>query len=653
MYVPPTTLEPVSIMASDNDTVDTTSTELRQLLSGIKSEYIVTHPGFSQYNGAGGGVSACGLAALNCARLVLGLHAAGIDTPQLLQELAQKRFLEDVLKPCLSWANPTHLAVDDIYLNAPAFQKSLAAVGNEYGNASRLFLRKLIEKVAGITLERGISACVIITRPPEIIACFSIAGAGASPLFVIFDSHPRPDKHPDGAAFIFHWSVGATVRYLADLLKYDAKLLREQGMQWEAQLLAQCSGDFFVASDSSLTAEQWAQTALQASLQAVGIQARVRELEQANQELVSERKRLNGEVYGLERDLVRMDDALQKETAKTEWYRREAASARAAARANDGQSSFENAGKDGPSFNSIYSMFNPVHLWTTVGHGGRSRRQETSSTSRSEAHTSNKKSKARDHQAEPDDLTVALEAQLAFNEEDEQLKEQFAELQRVQPKFFDCGICFEKFQEDYVAVVDPCGHACCRECLTGYIVSKIEDHRYPILCPQCTADRGDAAFGEIDDSAIQKLGLTEKQYEIFVEMQLLKFSIMITCRGCTQSAFVDKSEYEQCKVVNCPIAGCVYAWCKQCSQTVDPAGPEHSCDGSNELEHIMKQQGWKHCPGCNTPAEKIAGCNHISCLSPGCNTHFCYHCGDLIVRSALPRDISTAKSNHYTRCTLF
>lgn len=35
---------------------------------------------------------------------------------------------------------------------------------------------------------------------------------------------------------------------------------------------------------------------------------------------------------------------------------------------------------------------------------------------------------------------------------------------------------------------------------------------------------------EIDDEAIQQLGLTEQQYTIFEEMQMNKFSIMIHCR---------------------------------------------------------------------------------------------------------------------------
>lgn len=59
-------------------------------------------------------------------------------------------------------------------------------------------------------------------------------------------------------------------------------------------------------------------------------------------------------------------------------------------------------------------------------------------------------------------------------------------------------------------------------------------------------------------------------------------------------------------------------------------GPRHSCDGSSELASLMKEKGWKYCPGntlassyhcqgalnsligCKTPFIKEAGCNHMT-----------------------------------------
>ena len=81
---------------------------------------------------------------------------------------------------------------------------------------------------------------VVITRPPEIIACAKIAD-----VFVLFDSHPRP-VHPDGAAFIFNKSLEKVATYLTKLLSVDPRILAPgSGLQWQAELLGHASGHFF------------------------------------------------------------------------------------------------------------------------------------------------------------------------------------------------------------------------------------------------------------------------------------------------------------------------------------------------------------------------------------------------------------------------
>lgn len=53
--------------------------------------------------------------------------------------------------------------------------------------------------------------------------------------------------------------------------------------------------------------------------------------------------------------------------------------------------------------------------------------------------------------------------------------------------------------------------------------------------------------------------------------------------------------------------------------SVDEKGCLHSCDGSAELEDLMGKSGWKHCPGCKIPTEKIEGCNHMRvCVQRPC-----------------------------------
>jgi hypothetical protein len=71
---------------------------------------------------------------------------------------------------------------------------------------------------------------------------------------------------------------------------------------------------------------------------------------------------------------------------------------------------------------------------------------------------------------------------------------------------------------------------------------------------------------------------------------------------CQRSMFVAKDEHDEVDIVICPLPDCNHIWCKQCQQPIDLFGPKHSCDGSSELDHLMKQNGWKYCPSEPVPA---------------------------------------------------
>ena len=75
--------------------------------------------------------------------------------------------------------------------------------------------------------------------------------------------------------------------------------------------------------------------------------------------------------------------------------------------------------------------------------------------------------------AQDDDLSYAKRLQSEFDNE-----------------VFECGICMEEMPEDFVARTDPCGHAFCRECVRGYVSTRLEERRFPVLCPTCTAGKG-------------------------------------------------------------------------------------------------------------------------------------------------------------------
>ncbi|TFK72289.1 hypothetical protein BDN72DRAFT_792665 [Pluteus cervinus] len=212
--------------------------------------------------------------------------------------------------------------------------------------------------------------------------------------------------------------------------------------------------------------------------------------------------------------------------------------------------------------------------------------------------------------------------------EEEAQEEQFLEITHEEEKGFECGICMDDLPVSDVAIVDYCDHALCRDCLRNYVVTQIAERKFPIPCPLCAATKTKDGGSEwITENLIQILGIPEAQFAIFEEMQLVMYSVPVRCPGCRRSVNIDRQEYEENAILACPLPGCNYGWCKNCQQAIVQNGPRHSCDGTNELDHLMTQQGWKRCPRCKTPIQKTSGCNHMTCRVPGCNTEFCYVCG--------------------------
>ena len=58
------------------------------------TEHIVSHHGRSQYSAGDNGASSCGLAALNCARVVLQRELEGATNEELIREMLEPGFVE-------------------------------------------------------------------------------------------------------------------------------------------------------------------------------------------------------------------------------------------------------------------------------------------------------------------------------------------------------------------------------------------------------------------------------------------------------------------------------------------------------------------------------------------------------------------------------
>jgi Ring finger domain len=89
-----------------------------------------------------------------------------------------------------------------------------------------------------------------------------------------------------------------------------------------------------------------------------------------------------------------------------------------------------------------------------------------------------------------DSILYAMRLQHEFDNEDHALTAQRTELANSAQRLFECGVCLEEMPYDSVASPDPCGHTFCRECLRGYVTARLDERKFPILCPTCTANKG-------------------------------------------------------------------------------------------------------------------------------------------------------------------
>jgi uncharacterized small protein (DUF1192 family) len=307
-------------------------------------------------------------------------------------------------------------------------------------------------------------------------------------VFVIFDSHSRP-SHPDEAVFILNTSIHRTAARLKEILQVDRRLLSDSDMQWQAQLLANYSGHIFVSRGTKQSPAHFTQTVVESSLAILALQAEVSDLKLRLSILTSENERLQAE--------VQMTEA-QRGRTKT------------------------------PASSNHYSSDNH-----RSGSGSQRRVDAVPGPSR----VLNR------HSAEQ-----TAHKRREWDENGRQRRAQKGWLARTSRRHFKCRICMEDHVEDNVARIDSCGHRFCRECVRSYVEFTLGQHRFPILCPVCMTDQIKGEPGGVwltfatsegvnslytsvvTNSLVQQIGITEEQYETWIELEMAQLSILLHCR---------------------------------------------------------------------------------------------------------------------------
>ncbi|THG96225.1 hypothetical protein EW026_g5570 [Hermanssonia centrifuga] len=423
-------------MADDPDFTDITDKVLQD-----EVEHVASHTGRSQYGPDGGGASSCGLAALNCARIVLQREKDGLQGPDLIQAMMRRDMFEDILAICSQWSSSAHLDVDDIY-NAPIFAANLTLIWSEYEQPGFKQFQDLLARLQQVS---GSSGALILTRPPEIISVLNIH-TDSKPVIVTFDSHPR-SKHPDGAAFVFHPTLDAAASYLSDLLQFDRQLLADPSLQWQAQLLAHYSAHMFVAKDLPSSSSEFLDTLVAASLEVLALKAEITDLKSRNRMLESDTKHLTAENAQLEARIEDLEEDnrrhIRRATLSGPTPGVKSSSPSTAPRQNPGPSNSITQSVASSSSSKGTLIFRTTEL------------EEDDELFATRIQL--------EWQEQVDDgAKFAFQRQKEYEEEDELLRSQFESLKQVVPASFKCGICLEEETEFMIARIDPCGHSFCR-----------------------------------------------------------------------------------------------------------------------------------------------------------------------------------------------
>jgi hypothetical protein len=369
-------------------------------------------------------------------------------------------------------------------------------------------------------------------------------------VFVVFDSHSRPSKHPNGSAFLFFPTVDQTADYLSELLHVDSTLIDGE-ISWQMQLLSHYSGHFFVArkhrvydTDSSHALYDANMCILELKLTQAEMKATITESHARIQALESE----NGSMHA---QIKRLEKGKAVDRSSRQWTWGDAYSEETPNAAMDGCSS-EQASLL-LAFRMDSDMDKPTPEWPPRS-SSRVAPAPSSSISRifsepaasGAPHESGDIWKASESDvSEQASILLAHRMQVYFFIGDSAL---WTQLHDLQSSTFQCGICMDDFSMDYVCRIDDRDHKFCRGCLKEHITIQLQEHRFPIFCPLCCADKTlephcmhnyrihPRQFESImTPTAItrihaEELGLSHEQAKLWTELELAKFSLMLPCR---------------------------------------------------------------------------------------------------------------------------
>jgi len=187
----------------------------------------------------------------------------------------------------------------------------------------------------------------------------------------------------------------------------------------------------------------------------------------------------------------------------------------------------------------------------------------------------------------------------------------------ILPESNTCLICFNELNKETTARPLPCKHGFCKDCLTSYLKTKIDNNEVlKINCPQvkCREAYSQKIIRDLVEPETYKLYQERLVKKVMNRDPNFKFCPQ---PGCTKQLKLSTSlPYTKCKCNTLVCNICLQPWHegKTCLEAMDI-----------EFEQYAKKNSIRFCVMCKSQVDKVHGCNHIIC--PVCDYEFCWNCG--------------------------
>lgn len=600
--------------------------------SSLRPPSVIRAKGRSQYTT--GASSSCIPSAIEACLQILYLRPLSPDA------------LELILKAGSRYRGTSHIEAGKVRSQVKRYREALETV-NEF-HYPLIELRQLVSDLMRLAREKGKPVAAIITKPPESIMVAVHNEAGKN--IIMFDSHPRPELHPDSAAFLEFKDPNGLLAYLRDLMPTPRDLNLQDLDMYQAMILGSVSVLVFTASKNEFNT-----TLSQQDLFMLEIQYENFDLRQENMSLIERLENLtrnnqmefasmnetirllNEELRNISLSRGRKDmsgtlynNSQRSSTGKgsslkdliwrpahkngatqvgNERFYNEPAYKNGATQAGNERLYNELAYKNGDTLTGPSHLFNdPQDSMST--RTGRQLGEIADHSDFELARRLQEEEQIRDT-FDDQDAAMARRLQEEFEKEESRLEADRSQAKLYNQRILECPICSDQYPLDDTFHLEDCSHDICRTCAAQYIQTAVRDRNFPCLCPCCTANNEQTSSEIPQHMALSVLGEEDQMTWLSLERERGITSVsgvkFIYCRNkkCEKPFEVGTlKEADRLARVTCPY--CQHQWCEKCDIDTWHEGAtcrqyqkwkEDNGKADELTDATVKKAGYKKCPG--------------------------------------------------------